>query len=351
LKKNISKALGAMKMEQLNKSIKEIMKKENFSGSILIKREQDRIFEEAAGYANKSEKRLNAIQTRFGIASGCKIFTAAAICQLVEKGLLSFDTKLSDCLDTEFKDWDEKVTIHQLLTHTSGIPDYFDEDEMEDFADLWKQTPMYLLQHPVDFLPMFKDQPMKSLPGEKFHYNNAGYIVLGLVVEQLTKRSFTDYVTENIFKKAGMSSSGYFSMDQLPQDTAYGYIQAEGGHYKTNIYSIPVMGGPDGGAYITASDMIDFWDALLNNRLLSKETTQFLLTPHVKVKDGVQYGYGVWINSHEGIISKYHVMGYDPGVSFHSGIYPNSKTVFAVPSNHSSGAFSIMKAIEEQVER
>ncbi|WP_421378527.1 serine hydrolase domain-containing protein [Bacillus salacetis] len=340
-----------MKMNQLNKDIQETIKKENFSGSIIIKRDKDVIFEEAAGFADKAEQRLNTLPTRFGVASGCKIFTSAAICQLVENGLLSFDTQLRECLNIKFDQWDDKVTIHHLLTHTSGIPDYFDEDEMDDFADLWKQTPMYLLRQPSDFLPLFKEQPMKSLPGEKFHYNNAGYIVLGMVVEQLTKLSFTDYVSEKIFKKAGMSSSGYFSMDQLPKETAYGYIQTEEGGYKTNIYSVPIKGGPDGGAYITAPDMIAFWEALLNNRLLSKETTQFLLTPHVKVKEGVQYGFGVWINSKEGIISKYHVMGYDPGVSFHSAFYPNSKTLSVVLSNHSSGAFSVMKAAEEILDR
>jgi CubicO group peptidase (beta-lactamase class C family) len=339
-----------MKMDQLNESIIETIKKEDFSGTITVKREQEVIYEQAAGYADISERRKNTIETRLGIASGCKIFTAAAICQLVEKGLLSFDTKLSECLDVEFKNWDEKVTIHQLLTHTSGIPDYFDEDEMEDFAELWKVTPMYLLKQPSDFLPLFKEQPMKSLPGEKFHYNNAGYIVLGMVVEHLTKVSFTNYVTENILKKAGMRSSGYYSMDRLPINSAYGYIQTEEGQYKTNFYSVPIKGGPDGGAYVTGQDMLMFWDGLMNLKLLNKELTQFLLTPHVKVKEGVQYGFGVWINSNEGIISKYHVMGYDPGVSFHSAFYPDSKTTLAVLSNHSGGAFSIMKTIEEIIE-
>lgn len=78
---------------------------------------------------------------------------------------------------------------------------------------------MYLLQQPSDFLPLFQDQQMKSVPGKAFHYNNAAYIVLGLVVEQVTKTAFTNYVTENILEKAEMFSSGYFSMDYLPRNT------------------------------------------------------------------------------------------------------------------------------------
>ncbi len=103
------------------------------------------------GYANQSECINNTIQTRFGIASGCKIFTAIGICQLVEKGFISFHTKLKDCLEIKFSNFDEDITIHQLLTHSAGIPDYFDESIMDNFEDLWKQTPMYLLKSLKDF--------------------------------------------------------------------------------------------------------------------------------------------------------------------------------------------------------
>ncbi|RIW37261.1 class C beta-lactamase-related serine hydrolase [Bacillus salacetis] len=331
------------------KEIEEMILSGQFSGTILVKRDNEVVYEEAAGFADRMEKRANRKDTRYGIASGCKIFTAVAVAQLADEGLLSFDTKLKDCLDLEFPKWDADITIQQLLTHSSGIPDYFDEEVMDDFAQLWKETPMYLLQNPSDFLPMFRDKPMKSIPGERLHYNNAGYIILGLVVEQLARIPFTDYVNQNIFKRAGMSDSGYFSMDSLPENTAYGYEETEAGQFKTNIYSIPIKGGPDGGAYITAGDMVRFWEALLDNRLLSKETTNILLTPHIMVKEGVHYGFGIWINSNNESNLKYHVMGYDPGVSFHSAYYPETKVKTAVLSNFSSGAYSIMKAIEEHL--
>ncbi|MGD6967478.1 serine hydrolase domain-containing protein [Rossellomorea vietnamensis] len=338
-----------MKINHLLKAIQDVIDKENYSGTVMIKQGEEVILEKAAGFADKSEERPNELNTRFGTASGCKIFTATAICQLVEKRLLGFNTKLTDCLDISFAKWDEKITIHQLLTHSSGVPDYFDEKVMNDFEKLWKETPMYLLRGPSDFLPLFQHQPMKGEPGKVFQYNNAGYILLGLVVERLTGMPFTDYVNENIFKPAGMQSSGYFPMDELPRNTAYGYVEKSDGQYKTNVYSLPVKGGPDGGAYVTAGDMICFWEALFENRLLGEEMIRLLASPHMKVKEGVYYGYGVWINSGGDAADKYHVMGYDPGVSFHSGYFPEVDMWYAIPCNHSSGAFSIMKKIDEYI--
>lgn len=97
-------------------------------------------------------------------------------------------------------------------------------------------------------------------PGERFHYHNAGYILLGLIVEELTGLEFTEYIDKNIFLPCEMKNSGYFSMDQLPKNTALGYIDEENGAWRTNVYSLPIKGSADGGAYITTSDMFRFWE-------------------------------------------------------------------------------------------
>ncbi|WP_188388749.1 serine hydrolase domain-containing protein [Priestia taiwanensis] len=313
-----------------------------------MKAEKQVLMESAFGYADRANQRVNTVHTRFGIASGCKLFTAVAICQLVEKGVLSFDTRLEECLDIAFPHFHKDVTIHHLLTHTSGIPDYFDEDVMGDFEDLWKENSMYLLHSGKDFLPLFQNEKMLFQPGEKFYYNNAGCIVLGLIVEQHSGLSFTDYVELNIFKRCGMTESGYFLLNQLPSNTANGYVDHEDGTWSTNIYSLPIKGGADGGAFTTAPNMITFWEALMNRELLSAEYTNLLLHPHVHVKEGVAYGYGIWIGKKEDAIVKYHVMGYDPGVNFHSAFYPKSGMKLAITSNKSSGAFDVMKAVEER---
>ena len=325
--------------DQIDQVIKEV----DFSGVILASKQDTLLVEKTSGFANKSEQRPNQIDTRFGIASGCKIFTAIGVCKLVEEGKLSFDSTLKSVLPFDFPEFEDSITVHHLLTHTSGVPDYFDEETMDDFADLWKERPMYLLRNLEDFLPMFQHQPMKFAPGERFHYNNAGYILLGLIIEKITGRTFRDYITEELFLAIGMKNSGYFFMDQLPSNTAIGYVSEN----TSNIYSLPIVGGSDGGAFITAADMANFWKALITNQVLSVEMTKHLLTPHIQVKEGVYYGYGVWISMNGDDVVKFHVMGYDPGVSFHSGYYPVSGLTLVVPSNASEGAYSVTKKLEE----
>lgn len=331
--------------------IANIQSNNHFSGTVFVKSGDEVQIDVSYGYANRSEQLINQTTTRYGIASGCKLFTSIAICQLVEEGKLSFNSTLRECLNMNFLHFDKQITIHHLLTHTSGIPDYFDEEVMEDFEELWVNNPMYRIRSLRDFLPLFQNENMKFPVGERFHYNNAGYILLGLVIEQVSGLVFTDYVEEHIFKKAGMSDSGYFAFDALPERSAVGYIDNSDGTWKTNIYSLPAKGGSDGGAYVTAKDMVKLWEALMNYQLSNEELTNKLLTAHTQVKEGSFYGYGIWIKKNENGISKYHVMGYDPGVSFHSAFYPNSSLKVVVCSNKSSGAFEIMNGIEEELAR
>ncbi|TWT04515.1 beta-lactamase family protein [Planococcus sp. CPCC 101016] len=313
----------------------------DFSGVAYL--QQEKAWTAARGFANRADERPNAIDTRFGIASGSKLFTAVAVCQLVEEGKLSFSDKLSDLLPNTFSHFE--VTIDQLLTHTSGIPDYFDEQVMKDFEDLWKQQPMYMMQTASDFVPLFKDQPMMFEPGERFHYNNAGFIAIGLIVEQVTGKEFADVVEERIFAPAKMYNSGYFRLDRLPGQTAFGYIE-EDGVWRTNQYAIPIRGGADGGAYVTASDMANFWNRLMDGTLLTEEMANTMLQTRASGEDG-DYGYGVWIQNEDDGVLKYQVMGYDPGVSFHSAFYPADGSVLTVQSNKGAGAYDIFKFIEE----
>lgn len=316
-----------------------------FSGAVLVK-DQETILEQGYGYAVRSERIKNTSITRFGMASGCKIFTAVAICQLVQDGLLSFDTHLKDCVGHSFPHFDDEITIHHLLTHTSGMPDYFDEQFMDDFENLWKGLPMYSIRSPKDFLPMFQNKEMKFSPGERFSYNNAGFILLGLVVEQMTGMAFTAYVEKNIFHKSGMLDSGYFRMDQLPERTAIGYIGNDQS-WRSNIYSVPIVGGPDGGAFTTVHDLLVFWDALFNNQLLSPEYTSILLTPHTKESEYIYYGYGVWILMLDNNIFKYYVMGSDPGVTMQSSVYAKSKIHAHIIGNIDNGAGMIASKMDE----
>lgn len=332
---------GRFQQEKPANPIMDRMEEVGFSGVAYLQKKET--WTAARGFANRADERPNAVDTRFGIASGSKLFTAVAVCQLVERGELALDDKLSELLPKTFPNFE--VTVHQLLTHTSGIPDYFDEQVMDDFEDLWKQHPMYLMQAASDFIPLFKDQPPMFEPGERFHYNNAGFIALGLIIERVTGKEFADVVEERIFAPAKMQNSGYFRLDRLPGQTALGYIE-EDGVWRTNQYAVPIRGGADGGAYVTADDMANFWRSLMDGTLLTKEMVDKMLQIHASGEDGA-YGYGIWIQQRKDDILKYHVMGYDPGVSFHSAFYPADGSMLTVLSNKGTGAHEITGIIEE----
>jgi CubicO group peptidase (beta-lactamase class C family) len=323
-----------------------------FSGVVVVKERGQTIFAQASGFANRSDAVPNILATRFGTASGSKTFTAVAICQLVARGLLTFDTLLATCLHDPLPSFDPGVTIHQLLTHTSGIPDYFDEETMSDFAALWDDLPVYRLRSPADFLPLFQTRPMMFAPGARFHYNNAGFVVLALVVEHVTGMRFHDYMTEHVFRAGGMLDSGYFATDRLPARTALGYIEdAPGTESQTNIFAIPIIGGGDGGAYVTAADVSAFWTALHSNTLLPSELTQMLLTPYVQVREQTYYGYGNWITvDSNGVPFKYRLSGSDPGVTFYTSCYPERDVQIIAIGNSSGGAAAIGKALEQLID-
>lgn len=335
-----------MNIEQIIKNHNnEQDRKIQFSGAILYEARNETIFANSYGFANRSDRIKNTTRTRFGIASGCKIFTAIAICQLVEKGLLEFSTRLVD-LGININELDADITMHHLLTHTSGIPDYFDEELMSDYESLWKTVPMYNITSPKNFLPLFHNKPMKFKPGTRFSYSNSGYIVLGLIIEKISGLDFITYVQDRIFNICEMNDSGYFRMDQLPEHTATGYVGNDD-YWKTNIYSIPVVGGPDGGAYSTVYDLNKFWNALISNRLLSESITKQILFPHAQDDEYIHYGYGVWITIINGEIFKYFVMGGDPGVTMLSSYYPLLMAGVHVLSNVDEGAGSIASEIDE----
>src|SRR5690625_2387690 len=137
----------------VRQQFQELQEKLSFSGAFYARKERE-IYTGSNGFQNRSEGIHNQVETRFPIASGSKVFTAVAICMLVEMGKLSFSAKLVDCVDVDFPYFDQDITIYHLLTHTSGVPDYFDEEEMDDYEALWALKPMYQMRKPIDFLFM-----------------------------------------------------------------------------------------------------------------------------------------------------------------------------------------------------
>ena len=259
------------------------IEKNAFSGVVYVRRNGQVVYERAAGYEDRANRRENTLDTRFGIASGTKFFTALAIGKLIEAGKLDFATKVAECVPWNFPRYSKEITIRQLLTHTSGIPDYYDEEKIDDFDNFTVAIPWSELRGPKDYLPVFPDEEMKFEPGARFSYSNGGYILLGVVIEEIAGMPYREFVTQEVFAPAGMTRSGYCAMNKLPEKTAFGYIEEGDGEWRTNIYNLPIIGASDGGAFTTAHDLAKLWDAFWGYEILSQEMVE---TVHPTLRKG-----------------------------------------------------------------
>lgn len=225
----------------------------------MIAKDDKPIFAKAYGLADRDKKTANDLDTRFNLGSINKNFTRIAIGQLVRAGKLSFNDKLINILpDYPNHDAASKITIGQLVNMTSGIGDFFN--------DRFRAIDKKKLRTVKDYLPLFGSDPLEFEPGTKNRYSNGGYIVLGLVIERLSGMSYYDYVRENIFKPAGMTNSAWFAVDELPANTARGYIGSGLGR-TSNQAALPGRGSSAGGGYSNASDLLKFSLALRSNKL------------------------------------------------------------------------------------
>ena len=197
-----------------------LAKQDKFSGVVLIAKDGKPVFEKAYGLANKAKNIPNNTETRFNLGSMNKMFTAVAIAQLAEAGKLSFDDTVGKHLpDYPNKDVANKVTIHQLLTHTSGLGSYWNAK-----FEAKKAT----IKSVSDYLALFADEPLKLEPGKRFQYSNSGFIVLGAIIEKVSGQSYYDYVREHIYKPAGMKNTDAYEMTANTPNLAMGYTN-EGG--------------------------------------------------------------------------------------------------------------------------
>jgi len=342
--------LTDLNFDTLVDAIDQQLREQPFSGVIHVAYQEKAVFSHAYGFANRSDKLPNQLNTRFGIASGGKIFTATAICQLVAAGQLQFKQLLKGFTSGLLPNLNPAITIEQLLTHTSGIPDYFDEETETDYEECWRKTPVNQMRRALEFLPFIKDKPMKFTPGERFSYNNMGFVLLGLVIEKITGKRFQDYVEERIFGPAWMRSSGYYASDRLPENCALGYIMKEDGTWRSNLFSVPIVGHGDGGTFSTAADIGRFWRALWNKTYFGDEILSKMTSPLVRVKpeDPNHYGYGVWVDELSGqrCLS---IVGDDPGVEFSSSFYPDSNLQITLLANTNGALWQMEKIIRNDI--
>jgi CubicO group peptidase (beta-lactamase class C family) len=324
------------------------------SGAVLLTAHGRTVLEGCYGLADRAAGLPVTPRTRFGLASVTKMFTAVAVADLVAQGRLRFDQPVVQVLPPERRPATlrDDVTVHHLLCHTSGIADYAEEDEgtpgfLEDYGSLWRQRPSYSMLRPADFLPLFGDLPPYRPPGERHQYSNAGFIVLGLVVEELSGRPFTEVAQERVLDRAGMGASGFFRLDEPQPDTAVGYLppSSPDAPSRTNVYSVPVVGGPDGGAFSTTGDLDRFLVAYDDGTLLG-DLRGTMLHRHAAVVDdpGYHSGYGV----HRYPDGRFGHGGGDPGVEVIVQRWPDDDVNLVVLCNVEDLSEAVRAAVLEE---
>ncbi len=323
----------------LDRYLEERAEKEVFSGVVLIKKRDQNYYEGAFGYANRTWKIPPDRHTKFRIASLSKIFTAVAIGQLIDEGKLALADSVVTMLELTNTTISEEVTIFQLLTHTSGIGDYFDEMNAsdEDWVALWKEKPIYQMRKLEDYFEIFKNQPAAFLPGEKFQYCGAGYILLGMVIEKVTKKDYRLVIQEGIFDALHLEDTGFIDVEDVTTGVADGYEpkEDEAGNitgWKKNIYTMTPVPASDGGATSTVDDLIHFYRAFRKGDLMSQNMTALFMTPQVVDQDSDghrgyewKYGFANWFLLKEGEVIRMGHTGEEFGVSARYYFYPKEK--------------------------
>jgi CubicO group peptidase (beta-lactamase class C family) len=320
---------------------------DNFNGVLSIRKNGTVVYQKSYGFADLPNKISNELDTKFATASAGKVFVAAGILQLIEAGKLGFNDIIGDILDFDLKSIDKNITIRQLLNHTSGIPDYFDESIMHEYAELWQDFPNYKIRKSIDLVPLFINKPMMYKAGERFQYNNTGYVVLGIIIEKITGMLFDYYLAKKVFLPCGMKNTGYYELDRLPAKCANSYIfDQNSNEYYTNIYSVDVKGTGAGGAFTTVSDIEVFWDNLLEGKIISNKLLKEMVS--IQSNDGDDYyGYGIWLEkTKEGAFEPY-FQGCDPGVSFITSYDRNKKINITIISNVGNNVWEMKHKITQ----
>jgi CubicO group peptidase (beta-lactamase class C family) len=326
-------------LKVLDAYVKKLAAADAFSGTVLVAKHGKPIFTTAHGMANSAYRVPNRLDTKFNLGSMNKMFTAVAVCQLAEQGKLAFTDPIGKHLtDYPNKPVADKVTIHHLLTHTSGIGDYFNDKFMEASRDRFRAI--------KDYLPLFVEKPLEFEPGARFRYSNAGFMVLGAIVERVSGKDYFDYVREHIYKPAGMVNTDAYELDRDTPNLAYGYTTEglregfEEGSRRNNLFMHVIKGGPAGGGYSTVEDLLRFDVALRQNKLLGAAQRDVLISGKVDAM-GAKYAYGFLDETINGKRIVGHGGGF-PGINSQLDIYLDNGYTVAVMANYDPPAAQIV---------
>jgi CubicO group peptidase (beta-lactamase class C family) len=275
-------AFAQQNVRKIDELLKQYHDYGQFNGSILVAENGKVIYKKGFGMANMEWNIPNQPDTKFRIASITKQFTAALVLQLVEEGKIKLDGKITDYLIDYRKDTGEKVTVHQLLNQTSGIPDYSARPNFS--AEISRRT--YAV---ADFVKKFASDDLEFEPGAKYRYSNSGYTILGAIIEKVTGKTYETVLQERILKPLGMTNSGYARNSTLLEKHASSYEKTPNGYVNAPYIdmSIPYAAGS---MYSTVEDLLKWDQSLYEDKILSAESKRLMFTPGLG-----NYGYGIRI--------------------------------------------------------
>lgn len=252
-----------------------------FSGSVLLAREGE-VFTDGYGLANRSWEIPNTADTRFQLASLTKPFTATLVLQLAERGNLSLNDPISAYLSDYPSGYAADVTIHELLNHTSGIPNY------TDFA-AWSDTTSRVDWQPQDFVQIIAERGLEFQPGTRFRYSNSNYYLLGMIIENVTGMSYSRVLQNQITRPGRLERTGYLFNRMVVPRMAEGYERLSNGYYEKAPYHSPSTSYAAGGIFSVVEDLYRWEQLYYNDRLLSEESRTSMMSA-----GRGNYGYG-WV--------------------------------------------------------
>jgi CubicO group peptidase (beta-lactamase class C family) len=289
-----------------------------FMGAVLVSRDGQVVLKKGYGMANLELDVPNKPETKFRLGSITKQFVAVGILQLEEKGKLRVQEPICKYVP-ECPDAWGKITIHHLLSHTSGIPNF---TSFPDYAKTWM-----LPSRPEQTMTRFKNKPLDFQPGEKWSYSNSAYILLGYLLEKISGEKYEEYIRKYVLDPAGMADSGHDTHEAILKNRAAGYSRRQGDEWINSAYhdmTIPIGGGD---LYSTVEDLYKWDQALMSNKILTSESREKMFTPVMN-----NYGYGWGIDKQYGRARYAHGGGINGFATFYAR-FPEQRAVVAVLGN------------------
>ncbi|MEM9646664.1 MAG: serine hydrolase domain-containing protein [Planctomycetota bacterium] len=324
--------------EELQATLERLAQNDEFSGAVLLAKGDDVLFKAAVGLASRRYNIDNEVDTKFNVGSMNKMFTSVAILQLAQSGKLKLNDPIGKHVDESWlpPETAVRIQIRHLLSHSSGLGDYF-VDEFWDTSRL-----QYLSLD--DYKPLVASTKLEFEPGSKKSYSNAGFLLLGKVIEEVSGSNYEDYIRLHICEPAGMQDTACYDIRRPVPNLAKGYYRQEGEKTWTeNSLLHTVRGGPAGGGYSTVEDLYRFSRALTTFRLLDREYTKRLLVPSA---DGQTFGFEHEMTPIGPVVG--HSGGF-PGIMCKLEIHAKSNITAIILCNLDKGGIPVLRALHQHI--